>query len=257
MQHMHQEPIMIDPSLQNELKPNEQLLWWGRPDPARMVKNTNTQMATVIVFGLLLLVAIGLIFNNLRLIFEEISFFGQADSNSYFLLFISFLLLCVPSYRLYLLYSQTQKRINDLRQTIYGITSQRVIVMTASKQSFAVNSYTHNDIGQINRIETGGGWGDVAYGKVRQIQRGTRTITITEKLVGIPNAHMVEDILSRTFQNRGQFVPQTPMQAQQYEHPPMLLHYEQPPQGGYPPQVLTQSQQYPPTPRQYERPPQE
>lgn len=76
--------------------------------------------------------------------------------------------------------------------------------MTASKQGFAVNSYTQHDIGQINRVETGGGWGDVSYGKVRQIRKGMRMISVTEKLVGIPNAHMVADSLTRTFKTNAQ-----------------------------------------------------
>ncbi|MGH2506476.1 MAG: hypothetical protein ACRDHZ_03530 [Ktedonobacteraceae bacterium] len=231
MQHIHQEPTMVDPALQNELKLDEQLLWWGRPDPMRKAKSASTQTASYIVFGVLAVVAIFLLYNNINLIFEEISFFGRPDSDSIFLLFVSLGLLFIPLYRFYIFYSIAQKRTNDLRQTIYGITNRRVIAMTANKQGLSVNSYTQNDIGQINRVETGGGWGDVAYGKVRQVQRGRNTISVTEKLQGIPNAHMVEDILSRTFGNYTQPPQQAPMQAQQYQYPPLLLHYEQPPQA--------------------------
>lgn len=247
MQQEH--TIIIDPALQHELKPGEQLLWWGRPDPKRRAKSANTQTATYIVFGLLALVFIGLIFNTIRLILEEISFFGRPDSDSFILFFASVALLAISLYRLYFAYSRTQKHANDLYHTIYGITNQRVIVMTTRKQGMTVNSYTKNDIGQINRVETGGGWGDVAYGKVRQMQQGLRTIAVTEKLTGIPNVRLVADILDRTFRGAGQAAP--PMQAQQYQQPPMLLHYEQPPQAGYPPQ------QYQPAPPQHERQPQE
>lgn len=229
---MRQEPVMMTdpfyPFLHNELKPGEQLLWWGRPDAKHAAKRANTYTASYILFGLLTFVFIGLIFNGIHLILEEISLFGRPDSDSLFLLFSSIVLLAIPLYRLYLLYNLTQKHTNDLRQTIYGITNQRVLVITARQQGVAVNSYTQNDIGQINRVETGGGWGDVSYGKVRQIQRGLRTMTIVEKFTGIPNVHLVADILSRTF---GHAAPSMPMQAQQYQQPPMMLHYEQPPQA--------------------------
>lgn len=223
--------MMVDPALQNELKPGEQLLWWGRPDPKRKAKSAYAQTANYIIYGILAVVAIGLIISNLNLIFQEIGFFGRPDSDSIFLLFVSFALLCVPLYRFYASYNLIQKQVNDLRNTIYAITNQRVIMMTARKSGVTVNSYTQNDIGQINRVETGDGWGDVAFGKVRQVQRGLRTIPVTEKFTGIPNVHLVADILSRTFGNVGSAVPAMPMQAQQYQYPPMVLHYEQPPGG--------------------------
>ncbi|MDQ2717161.1 MAG: hypothetical protein M3Z08_19850 [Chloroflexota bacterium] len=64
-----------------------------------------------------------------------------------------------------------------------------------------MNSCTRDDIGQINRVETGGGWGNLSYGKARHIQRGNRLFTVAETLQGIPNVRMVEDLLSTTFKS--------------------------------------------------------
>ncbi len=232
---MQQQQMMIDLSLQNELKPGEQLLWWGRCDPKRKAKSINintgigvgAQTANYIIYSVLAIAGLGLIFNALHLISEENNLFGRPDPTSIFLLLFSIVLLLLFVYRIYHMYSLTQRQTTNLRNTTYGITNRRVIVMIAKKQGPTVHSFTQNDIGQINRVETGGGWGDVAFGKVRQIQRGMRTLTITEKLQGIPNAHMVEDILVRTFKSPdASWSPEYVSQPQMQPHyPPMLIQY--------------------------------
>jgi hypothetical protein len=219
-------PAMID-HLQNELKPGEQLLWWGIPDPARRAKTASTVTPAYILYGTLILLAIGLIAFNIHLISEEIALLEGPDLFTIILLVISIALLLINAYRIYVTYNTTHKYVNDLRKTIYGITNQRVIVMTAGTPSFSVNSYTREEMGQIIRVETDDGWGDVSYGKPRQIQRGGRILTIVEKLVGIPNVRKVEDLLIRTFKS------------------------PQPVPGGYPPQAEAPAQSYPPMPQHY------
>lgn len=227
---MQSGPSMVDPSLQQELKPGEQLLWWGRPDLAHRAKTSSMQTINVAIYGILALVMVALIIFDVQLFHEESSL-GGVDSNTVILLLVSIVLLGVYLYRLFQISHQRTQYITNLKQTIYGITNQRVIVMTATAQNFIVNSYRANDIGQINRVETGGGWGDVSYGKARHIQRGRRTITLVEKLVGIPDVRLVEDLLVKTFKS----APGTP---------PAL----------YPAQVPLPPQPYPPTPQSYHSP---
>lgn len=231
---MQSEPMMVDPYLQHELKPGEQLLWWGKPDPRHRARTGNASalsMTNIIIYSILALVMVGLIIFDIQL-FQEESALGGIDSTTVFLFIISIVLLGVYLYRLSQFYRQHMRSIANLRNTVYGITNERVIVITTTPGQFFINSYRANDIGPINRIETGGGWGDVSYGKMRQVQRGFRTITIVEKLVGIPNARLVEDILSRTFKNTAPapmlYSSTPPVPPQQY--PPTPQHY-MPPQG--------------------------
>lgn len=224
-------PAMID-QLQNEVKPGEQLLWWGTPDPARKAKAVNTTTTAYIIYGILSVLMAGLVIFDIHLLQEDIMWLSGPDPFTVLMLLIGLGLLGINLYRIYATYSVTQKQITNLRNTIYGITNQRVIVMTAGQQGFAVNSYTRNEMGQINRIETGDGWGDVSFGRPRQIQRGTRTLTIVEKLVGVSDVRRVEDILIRTFKNTPPaMVPGQPVLPVQ-SYPPMPQHYmQQPPQS--------------------------
>lgn len=225
---MQSQSVMID-YLQNEVKPGEQLLWWGKPEPSRKAKTPSTATAVYIVNGILAIFMVFLIAFDIHLLNEESSLFSGPDPFTVLLLIVAIGLLGLNLYRIYAAYSVAQKHITNLRHTIYGITNQRVIVMTAGTQGFAVNSYGANDIGQINRVETGDGWGDVSFGKPRHIQQGVRTLTIVEKLVGIPEVQKVADILTRTFKI-----------APPAATPPAQTWYPQQP-----------AQPYPPTPQQY------
>jgi hypothetical protein len=219
---------MVDPSLQQELKPGEQLLWWGKPDLARRVKTSGVQTINLTIYGILALVMVALIVFDIQL-FREESSVGSIDSNTVILLLVSIVLLGVYIYRLYQFSIQRTQYTTNLKHTTYGITNQRVIVITATAQHFIVNSYRANDIGQINRVETGEGWGDVSYGKIRHIQRGRRTISIVEKLVGLPNVRLVEDLLVTTFKGASGTAPaflpvQTPLPPQSYPPTPQFYH---------------------------------
>lgn len=224
---MQPQQMMIDPSLQNELKSGEQVLWWGRCDPKRRARATNTYIAYYILYGVLCVAFFFLLFSVIQLAQSENTYLSGISSSTIALLVGTFILFGVMLYRISLTYRQQARQTTDLRNTTYGITNRRVIVMIARKQGPTVHSFTQSDIGQINRVETGAGWGDVAFGKVRQIQRGMRMLTVTEKLQGIPNARMVEDILARTFKNMDagwsqEYMPQPQMQPY---YPPMLTQY--------------------------------
>jgi hypothetical protein len=228
---MQSGPIMVDPSLQQELKPGEQLLWWGKPDIAHRVKTRSVQTINLTISIILALVMAALVVFSIQL-FREESSIGSIDSNTVILLLMSLVLLGIYIYRLYQFFSQRTHQTTNLKQTTYGITNQRVIVITATAQHFIVNSYRANDIGQINRVETGGGWGDVSYGKARHIQRGRRTITIVEKLVGIANVRLVEDLLVTTFKSDSGTAPAfspalTPLPPQPYPPTPQFYHLPQ------------------------------
>src|SRR5579883_2720835 len=61
---MQSEPMMVDPYLQHELKPGEQLLWWGRPDPKHRARTGNASgvfITNIVIYSILAFVMVGLI----------------------------------------------------------------------------------------------------------------------------------------------------------------------------------------------------
>jgi hypothetical protein len=226
---MQTDSATVEPYLQRELKPGEQLLWSGRPDLARRVKNTGSVNTSYIIYSVLAIAMVFLIIFDIHLLTYESTFSSRSDPFTIFLLLIGIVLLGLYLYRIYALFNVTQKSNNNLRNTIYGITNQRVIVMTSTGQSFAVKSHAQSDIGQIIRTETSEGWGDVSYGIPHSRQVGWRTVASVDKLVGVPNARLVEDILIRTFKS-----PSAPPQQTWYAQLPVAT-----------------SQAYPPVPQQY------
>ena len=245
---MQSKTVMDNPYVQNELKPEEQLLWWGKPNLTRRLKNNTALYTNTILLGVLAIVALVLIFNSLNLLNEEIGFGDGLQSSTIFLLISCIALFAVSITRIVLFYNRIQKNVTNLRNTIYAITNQRIFVVTATSTSFAVKSHTRSDIGQIVRSETGEGWGDVSYGIPRAQQSGFRSVTVVDKFAGIPNARMVEDILIRTFKS-GQQAPQQvwyPPQPQSMPVQPYPLRPQYPAQQP--------AQPYPPLPQQYEQP---
>lgn len=233
------QPAPIDPSLQNELKAGEQLLWWGKPDPAHSVKVNNRLKTVMTIWIILAIILLALSLACALLLHTEMSFPETWTIASLATLAISTIVLLLVSIavfvfclnRVYLLWKAQRKHAVDIKNTLYGITDQRVIVMTGSKQGLIVSSYTREDIGQISRIETGGGWGDINYSKPRQIQRGMRSVAVVSRLAGVPDVRLVEDILTRTFKNVAPPVPQS------QQRPPTPAHYPPAPEEYIQPQV--------------------
>jgi hypothetical protein len=240
---MQSETVLDNPQVQNEMKPGEHLLWWGKPNLAHRVKSRIFYLNPIIM-GVLAVFTLVLIYNAWNLLIEEIGFYGsfQSTSLSLFVFCVFLFLFCLA--RILLFYYQIQKNFANLRNTTYAITDRRIIVITATSKSLAVKSHTRGDIGQIVRSETGGGWGDVSYGIPRSQQAGFRSVTVVDKLAGVPNAGMVEDILMRTFKN-SQPVPQQGWYPSYPQQQPYLSQ----------PQYDAQPVQYPPSPQYYAQPP--
>lgn len=211
-------PQTIDPLIQRELKEGEQLLWWGQPEVKRRAKSSNnTLQVAAISYGLLAIIALIFIVVIAQLLQEEsaYAFLSGIKVPSLMLLGAILVLLIFIGYRAYVTYNQYKKPITALRNTVYGITDQRVLVIVKNTQGFSVNSYTRDNMGQLNRVETGEGWGDITFGKVRQMQSGLRSVLVAEKLVGVPNVRSVEDLLERTFKNVAPTSQQIPPQPEE------------------------------------------
>jgi hypothetical protein len=247
---MQSETVLDNPQVQNEMKPGEHLLWWGKPNLARRVKNHNTSLYINTIFmGILAVFMLFLVYNAWNLFMEEIDFSGSFQSTTLFLVILPSFMFILCLFRIALVYYQFQKARTNLVNTTYAITDQRIIVITATGKGFAVKSHTRGDIGQIVRMETGEGWGDVSYGIPRSQQSGSRSVTVVDKLVGVPNAWMVEDVLMRTFKSGPPAAPQQvwypPQPQPQYyaqptQYPPQPQYYAQP----TPPQSYPSQQQY-------------
>lgn len=240
---MQSETVLDNPQVQNEMKPGKHLLWWGKPNLAHRVKS-HIFYINPIIMGVLAIFSLWLVYNAWNLLIEEVGFDGNLQGSTLVLLIFCIVLFISCLARILLFYYQIQKNRANLLNTTYAITDRRIMVITATSKGLAVKSHTRGDIGQIVRAETGGGWGDVSYGIPRSQQAGFRSVTLVDKLAGIPNAGMVEDILMRTFKN-SQPAPQQdwyPSYPQQQPYPPQ-------------PQYNAQPAQYPPPPQYYAQPP--
>ena len=188
---MQLEPRTVDPSVLRELRPGEQLLWWGRPDPQHQVRQDHAY--TYILLACIIAALAYLLY------FCVETYFGTRNG---LLLAPIFLVICMLLLLVLVLYAYLRlyrKLASDLRHTTYAVTNQRIIVMVANPQGLNVTSHTAEDMGAIQLIETGDGWGDVSYGLPHTFAVGAARITIIDKLAGIPNARMVENLLNRTF----------------------------------------------------------
>lgn len=211
---MQHEAQSVDLSVLRELRPDEQLLWWGQPDPRRQVR-TNSPLV-YILYGILISAISSLLYFFLAQYAEVSQFFPSIFV--FFILFvlaILLLLLLIAAYGTYKIY---HKIAIDLRHTTYAITDQRIITIVTNQQDFAVTSHTAEDVGMIQLVETDDGWGNVSYGYPHALQVGAVRATIIPTLTGIPHVRMVEDILSRTFKQRGYSAP----------------HVESPPASNFP-----------------------
>lgn len=197
----------IDPLLMQEVKPDEQVLWWSRPNLARRVRPENlltlpTAISTVLALFFLLL----------TVLLAQLLLAERATPEGPNGLVLVFCCACLAFFALYLykalrIFDQSRQYTQNLKKTLYAITDRRIIVLTPARGGLSVKSYTRDDIGQISRVETGAGWGDVSYGRPRLLQQGTQLFTLVEKLVGLPDVRTVEDLLVRTFKSPAASVP--------------------------------------------------
>ena len=197
----------LDPNLYRELKPDEQLLWWGRPDPRR--RATSMRFTTqAVIYGVL----------SLLMLFGIVSITGLLSTTStdllipLLLLFLIFV-FCLLMFSLFLLLPRIVT--STLSRTVYGITNQRVLVITQGKRGPTTRSHTSSDFGPIERLESGEGWGDISYGRPRFMRMNGIQIRVLDQLNGIPHVRMVEDLLLRVFKDTQSGVPMYWNQLQQ------------------------------------------
>jgi hypothetical protein len=240
---MRTETVLDNPFVQQELKPGEHLLWWGNPHPAHRIKPRPTFYVRPVIMGFLAIGSLVLL-SFVWSLYQFVMDFDASIAGSILALFIACLLLfAVTTARVLIFIYQVRKHLTNLRNTTYAITDRRIMVITRTGKGVAVKSHTSGDIGQIVRVETGGGWGDISYGIPHTRQMGLRTTTLVDKMTGIPNAWMVEDILLRTFKH-SQGAPQPSW------HSPQAQEY--PPQSpAYVPQAKPIPSSYPPPPEYY------
>ena len=210
---MQQNPSGIDPNLLAELRPGEQVLWWTHPNPKRRMRRKQFNMLTV---RLAIILAVFLF-----IVYEDITFIPNAPlpeaSTVFFLIMANIVIL--PSLVYILLIYRSNLRVRGLlRYTIYAITNQRALMITALPGKVrGVASYAKDDIGTISRQEGQEGWGDLTFGILRPVNVGTRTVLAPSRFSGIPNVQQVEQIMFQTFKRPVAPAPPAPGERISYE----------------------------------------
>ena len=206
----------IDPLVLRELHPGEQLLWWARPDAQKRVTretNVSRHLTAVVVLGIAVAFTLIIFFSILR----NFIMWGSPDGASLVTFLIFLLCIAFLIFRFILVLSRFDPRgTRLLRNTVYAITNQRIIVITVGK-TYNVISQTPDQIGQLDRLERPDGWGDIIYGIGRSAQIGTRTVVRRAALAGIPDVRGVEALLVRTFKQPAYTPP--PARQETYGEP--------------------------------------
>ncbi len=202
----------MDSLISNELEEGERILWTGRPNPK---SKSNTNGSLTLAFSIM-----AITFGFIGLLFVFIGFLAPVSSEGsssfsgtivfaiigFTFLFLAFIFgLCAFVYR------------SNLKDTVYAITEQRIISVTAGK-ALAVYSYGKDEIGVLTRVEQADGTGDLIFATSRQMSPyggynssgvyggnatsspgGIGTSLNAGKFVGIPSVREVERIVRHTF----------------------------------------------------------
>lgn len=193
----------MDPNLLAEMRPGERVLWWGRPNARRRVMNSRTRrsfwyLGLASVLALILIGFDGFVFLSLHALDGSLVIAVMLINAG--LLFG----ILQPAYS----FMQGWKHLRALRYTIYAITDQRALLLTAVPgKSRGVVSYAKADIGTISRFEGKEGWGDLVFGLPRTTAIGGRRVVASASFGGIPQVRMVEEILFRTFKQDEKAAP--------------------------------------------------
>ncbi|NLX09817.1 MAG: hypothetical protein GXY36_09195 [Chloroflexi bacterium] len=182
-----------------ELFEDEELLWAGRPRPARLAMKS----LPTFLFGGFWLMIVLFIFGVQGFVFYSGGFSPRVfvGPGMCFGLIIPFFLLIGVGMLLAPLWGYYKGS-----RTVYALTDRRVIVIEPSWTT-SVKSYGPQDIDFIERRTHGDGSGDIifAYEERRRRSRGagghyrTRTYTVPIGLFGIPDAFEVEALMLDTF----------------------------------------------------------
>lgn len=200
---MQQNYSGVDANLLAELRPGERVLWWGRPVAKRRVlhKRTNglgTRIGMTSVLAVVVILADGFTALN----------WAYVDSTAFFFLALGNGLLLFAALSLWFLGTRGRTHLRDLRYTIYAITDQRALLITAVPgQSRGVVSYGKGDISTISRHEGKDGWGDLIFGTPRMLILGGRRVMASASFGGIPRVREVEAIMFQTFKLEEKVAP--------------------------------------------------
>jgi hypothetical protein len=210
---MQQIPSGIDPNLLAELRAGEQILWWGYPNPKRRMRRRQFNMLTV-RFAIILAVFLFMVYEDFTLV-PDWSFL---ETSTVLILIVANIVILFSLVYILLIYRTNLRVLGQFRYTVYAITNQRAIMITAFPGKVrAVASYSKDEIGTISRQEGQDGWGDLTFGILRPVNVGTRTVLAPSRFSGIPNVRRVEEIMFRTFKNPIEQSPPAPGERVSYE----------------------------------------
>lgn len=181
--------------INQELQPEETLVWIGQPNPARAVWSAGAPVMflfglvfTVFAFFWTLSAAAPLLHsshqrsapNGFEIAFP---FFGAP----FILVGLSFLLRPYWMYRL-------------ASQTIYAVTSKRLVVISGMRIR-SVQSINPDALTGIDRLERPDGTGDIVFrsNQAPVAQPGPRFANLAPGFYGIPNVRDVESTIRNTF----------------------------------------------------------
>lgn len=191
----------IDPRISHELRPGEQLLWWGKPDPAYWSQRRALRIYSLRFWSLFCFCMFLLLCDNICLFLSfpptpvtQVNLLGL-------IIFVSLLLFFFlwQSITVRFVYEQMRVRRKDLHHTVYAITTQRIVEVVENK-AVRVRSCSRADIGMVDRAETRDGWGDLTYGKPVSISFLPTSLT-TSRMAGIPDVRAVQELVLRTFKD--------------------------------------------------------
>jgi len=180
-------------AVQGELEPGESLLWVGRPNPMRAIGPA----WGAFVFGIPW-TAFALFWTWGASGFGR-HMPGTGGPFSFFPLFgLPFILVGLGMLTSPLWAYRKGKR------TLYAITNNRLVII-ATGWTRTVQSYTGDDIGNIERVDRADGTGDVIFARQEyHSRRGYNQSSLAPVgFLGIPAARSVEKLIRDTFKSEG------------------------------------------------------
>ncbi len=171
---------------QREIDADEEILWAGRPNPARM----STRTLPVLLFGIpFTAFAVFWIVNAYNMGNSGPSFGPGGGIGGFFPLFgIPFVLVGLGMLLSPLI------AFHKGTQTVYAITNRRALIIEAGN-SRSVKSYPFSNMDNLERVENADGSGDIVF--LRETRRGSKGRTYTEPIgfFGVPEVRAVERML--------------------------------------------------------------
>ena len=188
--------IVIDPIVQRELQEDEQLLWWGQPNPKRHAGASARGWAIWIpLCGVILLLLLAAFF-----FFFPPALFKASGILPLLLVTAAVVLLFSLSKRIPR-YRAARRAERTMAHTLYAVTTRRVlIIIKKGRQGVNSYSFTRAELGRIQRSERADGWGDLMFGPSRPAQ-GNMPSSPAARFTGIANVRQVEWLLLKTFKD--------------------------------------------------------